>query len=87
MILESAESLPIWVNMGKNPNSGKKEYNILPLDKSIADWKTAFDLTDNTLEQARASYDRTMELVGEGMAKIDTYLSARLTKIEQNMTH
>ena len=87
VILESAESLPIWVNMGKNPNSGKKEYNILPLDKSIEDWKTTFDLTDGTLADAQASYDRTMELVGEGMAKIDTYLSARLTEIEQNMTH
>ena len=87
VLLESAESLPIWVNMGKNPNSGKKEYNILPLDKSIADWKTAFDLTDNTLEQARASYDRTMELVGEGMAKIDAYLSGRVAEYERSLIH
>ena len=87
VILESAESLPIWVNMGKNPNSGKKEYNILPLDKSIEDWKTAFDLNDDTLNAALASYDRTMELVGEGMAKIDGYLAARVAETEQNLTH
>ena len=86
VILESAESLPIWVNMDKNPNSGKKEYNILPLDKSIEDWKATFDLTDATLANALASYDRTMELVGEGMAKIDAYLSARVTETEQNLT-
>ena len=85
VILESAESLPIWVNMGKNLNSGKKEYNILPLDKSIEDWKSAFDLTDATLAAALASYDRTMELVGEGMAKIDAYLANRLAETEQNM--
>ena len=82
VILESAESLPIWVNMGKNPNSGKKEYNILPLDKTIDDWKATFDLNDSTLADALASYDRTMELVGEGMAKIDVYLA----RTEENLT-
>ena len=85
VILESAESLPIWVNMDKNPNSGQKEYNILPLDKSIDDWKSTFDLTDTTLANALASYDRTMELVGEGMAKINAYLSARAIETEQNL--
>ena len=84
VILESAEPLPIWVNMGKNLVSGKKEYNILPLDKSIEDWKTAFDLTDDTLADALASYDRTMELVGEGMAEIDAYLSERTAEVEEN---
>ena len=86
VLLESAESLPIWVNMGKNPNSGKKEYNILPLDKCLEDWKTAFDLNDDTLADALASYDRTMELVGEGMAKIDAYLSQRVQAFEANLT-
>ena len=86
VLLESAEALPIWVNMGKNPNSGKKEYNILPLDKTIDDWKAAFDLNDNTLADALDSYDRTMELVGEGMAKIDAYLAGRLAETEQNLT-
>ena len=86
VLLETAESLPIWVNMGKNPNSGKKEYNILPLDKTIEDWKTTFDLTDKTLSDALASYDRTMELVGEGMAKIDAYLSERVETFEKNLT-
>ena len=86
VLLETAESLPIWVNMGKNPNSGKKEYNILPLDKTMEDWKTAFDLTDKTLADALASYDRTMELVGEGMTEIDAYLSQRVETFEKNLT-
>lgn len=75
VVLESAEAIPIWVNMATNPKSGKKEYNILPLDKSIQDWKTAFDLTDATLADAQASYERSMELVGSGMAKINAYLA------------
>ena len=86
VLLETAESLPIWVNMGKNPNSGKKEYNILPLDKTMEDWKTSYDLTDKTLADALASYDRTMELVGEGMAEIDAYLSQRVETFEKNLT-
>ena len=81
-----SESLPIWVNMGKNLKSGKKEYNILPLDKTIADWKSAFDLTDETLADALASYDRTMELVDEGMAEIEVYLAERMALTEQNLT-
>ena len=72
--------------MATNPKSGKKEYNILPLDKTIEDWKTTFDLTDKTLSDALASYDRTMELVGEGMAKIDAYLSERVETFEKNLT-
>ena len=53
--------------------------------ESIEDWKTTFDLTDGTLADAQASYDRTMELVGEGMAKIDAYLANRLAETEQHM--
>ncbi len=85
VILESAEILPLWVRMGTSPISNRKEYNILPLDKDIDDWKTAFDLTDKELTQCGASYERTMKIVGEGMEAIDAHLAANQAAVEAQL--
>jgi poly-gamma-glutamate synthesis protein (capsule biosynthesis protein) len=81
VILSDANLLPLWVNHHKNPQ-GKWIYPILPLDKQIEDWKTQFSLTDGTLQNAQASYDRTMAIVGSGMAEVDAYLSQNLADTE-----
>ena len=83
VILERAEILPTWVKLGTNQHSGRWEYNILPLDKEIEDWKTQFGLSDTHLANAEASYDRTMAIVGEGLTSVNTYLSARVSEVEQ----
>lgn len=62
--LKEVEILPTWV-IRENRN-GKLNYQIVPLDMAVADWKT-FDLTDATLKEAKASYNRTLELVGAGL--------------------
>lgn len=85
VILESATAIPTWVNMGIHPDSGRKEYNILPLDKAVEDWKTQFDLTDYTFSKANASYDRTMAIISEGMEEVNTYLSANQLQTEQSL--
>ena len=41
-------------------------YRIIPLDTAIADWKS-FGLSDASLKEAKASYNRTLELVGTGI--------------------
>lgn len=82
VILESAECLPIWVNLGTNPSTGKWEYNILPLDKDITDWKTQFDLNDTGLKKCNDSYDRTMAIVGSGMEEVNAYLKQNTTAVE-----
>lgn len=79
--LEDVQLLPLWVNKHKDSATGKNVYDILPLDTSIEDWKTQFDLTTSTFNQAKASYDRTMDLVSEGMQKIQQYLDT-LPEIE-----
>ncbi len=56
--------LPTWVNMKRE--SGKRIYEIVPLDVSISDW-SQFGLSGTTLSSAKASYNRTMKLVGEGL--------------------
>ena len=77
--VENVEVLPLWVNL--HSSTGKTVYDILPLDKAVTDWKTAFKLTDSTLTQATNSYDRTMKIVGTGLEKINAYLEA-LPEIE-----
>ena len=75
--------MPLWVNLGTNQGTGRWEYNILPLDKQVEDWKTQFDMTDSALANAEASYDRTMAIVGEGMETVESYLKANTQAVEE----
>ena len=79
--LEEVELIPTWINMYTSSDTGKKIYDILPLDTNIPDWQSQFDLTDNGLKNAQESYDRTMEIVGEGLQEVQEYL-ATLPEIE-----
>ena len=82
VILESADLLPTWVNLDTHPETGKKAYMILPLDNAVTDWKAAFGLSDNTLKNAEASYERTVKITGEGMTKVNTWLAQNQTDTE-----
>ena len=82
VILSGAECLPTWVNLHYNAETAHNEYNILPLDKTITDWKGAFDLNDSKLNAANASYDRTMAIIGTGMETVDSYLAQYTAEIE-----
>lgn len=67
--VDSVELMPTWVCL-----NGK--YYILPLDESKEDqWGTLFDLSDSVTNAARDSYQRTMDLVGEGLTKCQEYLA------------
>ena len=79
VMLESAELLPTWVNLTKSEETGKTAYEIIPLDRGVEDWKTAFTLSDGEFEQAQRSYERTMSIVGEGMEQVRAALAARPT--------
>ena len=71
--LDSTELVPCWVNYCKT-DSGR-EFNILPLQLEAKDqWQTLYGLTDKTVQAAQASYDRTMELMGEGLEVCRSYL-------------
>ena len=73
--LESVDLIPCWVN--RHSTYGKMEYNILPLDPETRDqWKEAYELSDSTLAAAEKSYDRTMAIVGDGLAASQEYLAA-----------
>ena len=79
VLLESADVLPTWVNLTTGVESGKKAYEIIPLDRSITDWKAAFTLTEEEYAEAEKSYERTMSIVGEGLEKVRQTLDSQRT--------
>lgn len=73
--VEDASVIPTWINKYKSSSTGKYVYDIYPLDDQIEDWKTQMDMRESTEKEARASYDRTMEIVGDGLEEITNYLN------------
>ena len=79
--LAEAEVVPTWVNM--HSNNGSREYNILPLDiDKKEEWTSLFNLTQANYDAAAKSYDRTMEIVGEGLTECQTWLEQAKTDRE-----
>ena len=76
VVLEDADILPTWVNMFTSKATGKKVYQIIPLDTEKTDWKEAFDLTDNSEAKAKESLERTQKIVGDGLKKVQEYLKS-----------
>ncbi len=83
VILESAEIVPLWLNLYRDPNTDLHVYHVLPLDQEVPDWRTAYDLDDLRTEYVDASYQRTMDIVGEGLTQIQTYLTQHTAEVEQ----
>lgn len=82
--LRDCDLLPLWVN--KYSTGPRYEYNILPLDISKQDqWAQSFGLTDGAAE-ARASYDRTMNIVRSGLTTCQNYLAQQKQAREQAYT-
>ena len=71
--VEKADVLPTWVY--KYRNDGKDAYTVYPLDAQVEDWKTQFDMSTSVEKEARASFDRTMKIVGDGLTQIQDYLN------------
>ncbi|MBR5539959.1 MAG: CapA family protein [Clostridia bacterium] len=76
VMISSVDVLPVWcmgrefVRAGYPTNSSFKEYILIPLDKSV-NWASAYGLTEVEATEAGYSYDRTMQLLGEGIAEIN----------------
>lgn len=81
--LDTADLLPIWVQMWKE--NDVKEYCILPLDDQLTDWKSALGINDDTLALAKASYARTMAIIGDGLEAVQTQLAEARTLREASM--
>lgn len=90
--LEDAQLIPTWVRaIDINGNTVVREsgtimrYEILPLDDNArASWQEMFGINDSTLTQCADSWQRTMDITGEGMAQVKDYLRAEKIAREAN---
>ena len=79
--IAEADILPTWCN--KHQESDGMEYNIIPLHKEREDqWQEKYNLTDNQFAACQKSYDRTMEIVGEGLKQMQDFLAQQKTQRE-----
>lgn len=74
--VKGIDLLPIFNNIYTSAATGTTQYELIPLDKSVSDWQTAFNLVDATVTKCEKSYDRTMEIVGEGLKAANEYFAA-----------
>lgn len=80
VVISDLSVVPCWVDMKRI--SGKNQYRIVPLDTEfLEDWDT-YVLTG--VSHAKASFNRTMKLVGEGLNAYRTShgMSEVVTKVE-----
>ena len=84
VMLEQVDVLPTWVNLTTGEETGKTAYEIIPLDREVEDWKTAFTLTDGELVRAEASYERTMSIIGTGLEQVRQTLADRSTPADKD---
>ena len=68
VLLSDVDALPTWVNVYRNKSTGRNVFEILPLDTSVQSWKDAYSLSDANATNARNSYERTMDIIGQGVS-------------------
>lgn len=85
ILTSDVEIMPTWVNLYRGSNS-KKIYQITPLDK-FANWNSSFNLntSQNGVERANKSYNRTVQLLLPGLQKAKDIISKNLNKSYPNI--
>lgn len=63
---------PTWVHLYKE--NGKQVHSVVPLSEELDAASLGLDKTDAGLSNAKASYERTMGLVGDGLDDCNAYL-------------
>ena len=80
--LTGVDVLPTWcyrTTVGSNAYN----YTIIPLDKSVEDWGTAYGIAEKDLVYAQRSYDRTMALVKDGIAACNQAIQKELEQMQK----
>ncbi|MGN1443616.1 MAG: CapA family protein, partial [Acutalibacteraceae bacterium] len=86
VVFERIRVIPTWVHL--YTEGGKSVYNIVPLSYDLDSKADSLGLNKSStgLSLAKASYERTMNLVGEGVRKCNAYLSSLPTPDEETTT-
>ena len=72
--IDAVDLIPTWVNM--NSDSGSRLYPIIPLDSTnMGSWQSSCNLTDSQLLSAKASLNRTNQIIAASLQKVQAGLS------------
>ncbi len=72
--IDAVDLIPTWVNM--NSDSGSRLYPIIPLDPANMDsWQSSCNLTDSQLLSAKASLNRTNQIIAASLQKVQADLA------------
>ena len=72
--IDAVDLIPTWVNM--NSDSGSRLYPIIPLDPANMDsWQSICNLTDSQLLSAKASLNRTNQIIAASLQKVQAGLA------------
>lgn len=81
--VSSVKVLPTWVQVQGTGET--RDFFILPLDQTVSNWQDAYGLSADQLSDAKASYNRTMELVTPGLNKISNYLISQNAALDPDL--
>lgn len=73
VIVSDVNLLPTWVDLRVDKQTKRNIYRIVPLDQSVENWGTAFDMKPAIVKKAKDSYDRTTAITGNGMTQAQQY--------------
>ena len=80
VLVESADVLPTWVWRYDDEN-GVRKFRIMTMEEGV-DWQAKMDLTEELLTKCQESYDRTMELVGDGLETANAWFAQQQEETE-----
>ena len=80
VLVEKADVLPTWMHR-YDDEQGVRKFQILTMEDGV-DWKTEMNLTDELLIQCQESFDRTMEIVGEGLNTANVWFAQQQEQTE-----
>lgn len=73
VLIEQAEVLPTWV-WRYDDEMGIRKFRIMTMDAE-RDWKTEMELDEALAAKCQESYDRTMEIIGKGLAAANAWFA------------
>lgn len=73
VLVESADVVPTWVRR-YDDEQGIRKFQIMAMEAGT-DWTTEMELDEDLAVRCRESFDRTMEIVGEGLQTANAWFA------------
>ena len=77
VLVDAAKVIPTWVYRYPDPDTGVGLFRILAMDGAEENWNLGMDVSDSVKTKCKESYDRTMDIVGEGLTAANDHYTAQ----------